>query len=576
MKFFQRWNTLRNQILAVYLIVLLIVLATVSYFIFNQVAQMLRENAEAHVQQTAKEAIGRYDSLYEQLNLITKQIATNDQLQSILLNERNGIPATFQERQDLVTLTSRLQANADGIYITEIFDSDYDKLTPLDGPGLVEQIGTEYIKKAEQARGKMIWIGDDRLNPDYFLVVRRISLMSDNFENGGYLLARINKSYFQTHTGVGAEDQLMIVLDHQNQVVSTNYSEFAKFEGLIDDNQMLKINEDNYIRNSETSRETGWTVIMLTPISRLTEGLPVLRTIIAIAGLIGFIIFLIFSLFLSTYITKPINRLTDTMRQAGKGTLTLSPASIAPNEINELNNTYNQLAEQTNYLIQMVYEKELIKSRTELKALQAQINPHFLFNTLDLLYWSLDEKGEDDLAEMVISMSNLFRYTITPPKEDEWVTLREELEHIKQYMMIMKMRFDERLTYCIKIDPELLDNLLPKLIIQPLIENAVLHGLSDQIKNGLITLSVEATDDNQAMIITVADNGKGMSKEKIERIYQKINRKSGVQISGDGMALANVERRLQLYYNPEQVEGISISSEESKGTLVQFKIPIIK
>lgn len=151
MKIFQRWNTLRNQILAVYLIVLLIVLATVSYFIFNQVAQMLRENAEAHVQQTAKEAIGRYDSLYEQLNLITKQIATNDQLQSILLNERNGIKATFQERQDLVTLTSRLQANADGIYMTEIFDSDYDKLTPLDGPGLVEQIGTEYIKSRASA-----------------------------------------------------------------------------------------------------------------------------------------------------------------------------------------------------------------------------------------------------------------------------------------------------------------------------------------------------------------------------------------------------------------------------------------
>lgn len=576
MRFFERWNTLRNQILAVYLIVLLIVLFTVSYLIFNQVAEMLRGNAEEQVQQTAKEAVGRFDSLYEQLNLVTKQIATNDQLQSIMLKERNGIPATFQERQDLVTLTSRLQANADGIYITELFNSDYEKLTPLDGPGLVEQIGIEYVERAEQARGQMVWIGEDKLNPNYFLVIRRISLLNQNFENAGYLLARVNKNYFETHTNRGVDDQLTIVLDQNEQLVTTNYSQFAKYEGLLNGEEFSTFNEENFLRNSETSWETGWTVIMLTPIIRLTEGLPVLRTVIVIAGIVGFVIFLVFSLFLSTYITKPINKLTETMRQAGKGPLTLSPASVAPNEINELNNTYNQLAEQTNYLIQMVYEKELIKSRTELKALQAQINPHFLFNTLDLLYWSLDEKNEDELAEMVIGMSNLFRYTITSSKEDEWVTLREELNHIKQYMTIMKMRFDERLTFQVDIEPEMLDYCLPKLIIQPLIENALLHGLSDRTERGMITLAIEADQANEGIIISVADNGKGMSEAKVNSIYQNINQNNGVQISGDGMALANVERRLQLYYNPEQVEGISISSEENKGTVIRFKVPIIK
>src|SRR5699024_11177545 len=156
---------------------------------------------------------------YEQLNLVTKQIATNDQLQSIMLKERNGIPATFQERQDLVTLTSRLQANADGIYITELFNSDYEKLTPLDGPGLVEQIGIEYVERAEQAREQMVWIGEDKLNPNYFLVIRRISLLNQNFENAGYLLARVNKNYFETHTNRGVDDQLTIVLDQNEQLV---------------------------------------------------------------------------------------------------------------------------------------------------------------------------------------------------------------------------------------------------------------------------------------------------------------------------------------------------------------------
>src|SRR5690625_596285 len=117
MRFWQRWNTLRNQILAIYLIVLILVLFIVSFFIFNQVAGMLRENAEDQVQQTVNEAIGRYDVLYTQLNLLTRQISTNDQVQSIILKEYHGDQATFAERQALSTLTNRLQANADGIYI---------------------------------------------------------------------------------------------------------------------------------------------------------------------------------------------------------------------------------------------------------------------------------------------------------------------------------------------------------------------------------------------------------------------------------------------------------------------------
>ncbi|WP_440894761.1 sensor histidine kinase [Amphibacillus sp. Q70] len=576
MRFWQRWNTLRNQMLAVYLIVLILVLFTVSFLIFNQVAEMLKENAEEQVQQTAKEAIGRYDSLYEQLNLITKQIVTNDRLQSIMHKEWQGISATFEERQELVTLTSRLQANADGIYITELFNHQFDKITPLDGPGLIEQVSLESIEKTDQARGQLVWIGEDQLNSDYFLLMRRVSLLGQNFINGGYLLVRVNKNYFQTHAVGDGEDQLTIVSDQNGQLISSNYEEFTKNKGIESENQSELFNEENYLRNSETSRETGWTVMMLTPMSRLTEGLPILRTVILLAGVVGFVIFFIFSFFLSTYITKPINKLTETMRQAGEGVLTLTPPSTAPNEINELNNTYNQLAEQTNYLIQMVYEKELIKSRTELKALQAQINPHFLFNTLDSLYWSLEDKEEDDLAEMVLAMSDLFRYTITSSKEEEWVTLKEELAHIKQYMTIMKMRFGERLTFEMAVESELTNLCLPKLIIQPLIENAVLHGIGDQIEQGTISLVIKSTEKKDGMMISVIDNGKGMSRETVEIVYQNIQENNGVQISGNGMALANVERRIQLYFNPEQIEGITISSEQNKGTEIRFTIPIIE
>jgi len=579
MRFWQRWNTLRNQILAIYLIVLILVLFIVSFFIFNQVAGMLRENAEDQVQQTVNEAIGRYDVLYTQLNLLTRQISTNDQVQSIILKEYHGDQATFAERQALSTLTNRLQANADGIYMTEIYNYHLTKLTPLDGPGLGEQVGLDQIRRADEANGKLVWLGEDPHNKDFFLAIRQIRLLGNNFENGGYVLVRINKDYFQTHTINDDHDQMMMVLDQNERLVSSNFKEFAEQMGLVTESgyNLSSFNDDHFLHNSEISRETGWTIIMLTPITWFTEGLPVLRTIIVVAGLIGFAIFFIFSYFLSTYITKPINKLTDTMRKAGEEMVTLEPSTTAaPNEINELNQTYNQLAEQTNYLIQMVYEKELVKSRTELKALQAQINPHFLFNTLDLLYWSLDKKDEDDLAEMVLAMSHLFRYTITASETDEWVSIRDELNHIEQYMKIMQMRFGERLRYDIDVDDALLDYVLPKLIIQPLIENAVLHGIGDMVEDGVIQLTIQYNQDKDGILISVADNGKGISKEKLEKIYQNISENKGVQISGDGMALANVERRLKLYYNPNQIKGIQINSVEDKGTVIGFKIPIIK
>lgn len=575
MRLARKWNTLRNQILAVYLFVLLLVLFTVSYLIFNQVATMLKDNAEEQIQQTANEAIGRYDSLFEQLNLITKQMVTNDSLQSIMYNEWHGLPASFSDKQELITITSRLQANAEGIYVTELFNNDYQKIIPLDGPGLAAQIDMQWVELADQARGRLVWIGEDQLNPNYFLLIRSVRLIDQYFTNGGYLLIRVNKNYFQTQQ-TNEQDPLMIVTDQTGRLISSNYPQFT---GQVDwdaENVNEIIDQESYLRISETSNETNWNVTMLTPMRRLTEGLPVLRTVIVISGLVGFIIFFILSYFLSTYITNPIHKLTDTMRRAGEGVLTLTPQSTASNEINELNDTYNQLAEQTNYLIQMVYERELIKSRTELKALQAQINPHFLFNTLDSLYWSLEEHDELELAEMVLSMSDLFRYTITRSNDEEWVYLKEEIAHIKHYMQIMKMRYGDRLTCQFDVEEELLTIRLPKLLIQPLVENAVLHGIGNRLGKGRISLTITKVQSHSTVFISVKDDGSGMSEERVQSIYQSIRARNGVHSSGNGMALVNVERRLQLYFNPDQTRGIQICSELNKGTEISFIIPMIK
>jgi two-component system sensor histidine kinase YesM len=243
-------------------------------------------------------------------------------------------------------------------------------------------------------------------------------------------------------------------------------------------------------------------------------------------------------------------------------------------EIQELNYSYNKMVENINDLIQLVYEKELSRSHTELKALQAQINPHFLFNTLDVLYWSLLDKDEDQLAEYVVAMSDLFRYTITGSSKGGWVKLQDELEHVKRYLLIMKMRFEDRLEWAIEAPSEFSNVELPRLLLQPLVENAVLHGVESKIEPGWIKLTVAG--DGEWITITVEDDGMGMDEEMLNSLLEGLESGKVSSSKDSGVGLANVHRRLQLFFSGknEQSAVMTIDSRKGQGTRINIKIPI--
>lgn len=272
-------------------------------------------------------------------------------------------------------------------------------------------------------------------------------------------------------------------------------------------------------------------------------------------------------------ITRPIIRLTKTMRFASEGSLPLTPNISSVNEINELNSTYNQLVKETNHLITMVYQKEIIRSRSELRALQAQINPHFLFNTLDALHWTLEEKEEEELAELVVTMSNLFRYTISRSSEDEWVRIKDEIEHIEDYMEIMKMRFGEQLKWHIELPEAFEEVKIPKFLIQPLVENAVLHGAENKLGQCIVDVTVEQAEEIDRIKVSVRDDGIGISASKLNSIKESMEKGGIDSATGKGMALSNVYKRLTLYYQKRQQKGLIIESIENEGTLISFEIP---
>ncbi|MDF9297251.1 sensor histidine kinase [Geobacillus stearothermophilus] len=566
-----RFHTLRNQILIMFVAAMVIVLWFVGGITFHLMSTLLKNNAERQIEQTAVHANGRLEVLYQQIDSLSSQVATNMYVQQMLLKTRVGYSPSFKEKQDLMYIANSFQAYSNGIHSFELYTNDYERLFPLGEEDLDERINKTWIQNAERAKGQMVWIGRDPKAPGYFLALRQVRLMDRWFSPGGYLVIRINKDYFQFDDYFGDKKGYIVLTDMNGMPVFSNYhgdlQQIAHQERSI-----IRSQRQEYLIVKKVSPLTGWTLTIITPVKFLTEGVSVLKNVLFLSGTIGFFIFLILSFSLSTMITQPIHRLTRAMQRGKNGEFTESPPiSSSTVEIYQLNETYNALVGYIKHLIQVVYEKELVRSRAELKALQAQINPHFLFNTLDALYWSLVEKGEEELSHFVLNMSKLFRYTISTTNNDEWVTLQEEIDHIRRYMEIMKLRWGDRLFWNIVVPSSCLHVRIPKLLIQPLVENAVLHGIGNKKEQGSILITVVEDASRSELTVNVMDDGAGIDEETLKEIRQLLSQKQVVTLKGEGMALVNVNRRLQLYYGEDR--NIVITSEQGKGTCVSCTIP---
>ncbi|WP_167577495.1 sensor histidine kinase [Ammoniphilus sp. YIM 78166] len=564
-------NTLRNQILLVYLLAMVAVLLLVSGVSYNIVLSLIQEKAESQIQQTAREATGRIESLYQQINNISIQVATHPEVQQLLTQEMMNRPIRFSERQSLMETMNKLQSYADGIIGMELYTKAHDRLVPLDDLNLSSRLKDEWIERAEREQGGLVWVGRTPGSPHDFLAIRSVSLFHQSFASGGYLLIQVSPYYFQLANSI-ERGSYMVLLDQNQELITSNYPKNLK-EVLPIEESRVTIEGSEFIIVKQKSRSTGWTVAILTPVDTLMKGVMVLQTATFLSGLIGVLLFIILSYFLSTMITKPINKLTKAIKQRKEGELLLTPATSSTSEVQELNHAYNHMAKEINHLIQVVYEKELVRSRAELKALQSQINPHFLYNTLNAIYWSLEERGEEELGELIIALSDLFRYTIDDHSKNEWVTIKQELDHIEKYMQLMKFRL-QHFTWEILLTETYEQVKIPKLTFQPLVENAILHGFNKQTEAGIITIEVGKSTRPGWLLCKITDNGQGMDKELVQKLMSHMEMGKTTEAKGSGIALINVNQRLKLYYKDHPIEGIKIKSEVNKGTCFHFEVPI--
>ncbi|RTE08582.1 sensor histidine kinase [Paenibacillus whitsoniae] len=579
-----QFNTLRNQMLAGFVSVMMIVLVCAGIVTYNSVSTLLNTKAEAQMKQIASQANGRLEALITQIDTLTLQAVNDAYLQQLFLAAVQGNPVSFSERQALMKIANHIQAYS-GVTSVELYSTSYARMFPLDETKLTDRIPPQWIAQADKEKGRLVWIGSDPADPSSVLAIRRINLIDRWFSNGGYLMVRMNRSYFDLQSKLSdtGYQELMLLADSAgNSIVPVGPEGIDTKELLQRDAQQVTLAQKRYMLVKQPSEQTDWTLMILYPVSDISDGISVLRWAIIVSGAIGLLLFILLSFVLSMMITRPILRLMRAMRNTRQGVLTPNLTKSYTTELNDLNMTYNQMVDNMNRLIKLVYEKEIIQSRTELQALQAQIDPHFLYNTLEALYWSLQDKDEEELADLVVAMSDLFRYVIGNPNKDEWVTMSDELEHIKRYLSIMSVRFGSRLAWEIDCDDAYSNVHIPKLLIQPLVENAILHGVEGKSGEGLVAIRVEpAAERPEELRVTVRDDGPGMDNHTLHALKTAMDRGGADTPTGrgKGMAMANVQRRLKLYY-PEAADGayrgLSVTSAPQQGTSVSFDIPMYK
>lgn len=312
---------------------------------------------------------------------------------------------------------------------------------------------------------------------------------------------------------------------------------------------------------SETNQSLRNTSIILTTIQII---ITVLALIISINSFIT----------VSGAIQKPISDMENLSTKVAHGDLTARIDIPHVNELNTLAENLNTMAGQIDLLIKKNMEEQKNFQKAEMKALQAQITPHFLYNTFDTIVWLAEEEHTEEVVKITKAFSDFLRISLS--RGHEWITIDQELDHIRNYLTIQKIRYADILNYTIDVDEELLNTKMIKLVLQPLVENAIYHGIKNKRGRGKLKVSVHYDDKNHDMIkFTVEDNGAGFTEERLGQVRNELRTGSeDTEKLSSVYGLYNVNKKLRLYYG-DRTEGLIIESEAGKGSHISFSIPLV-
>ncbi|WP_028560081.1 cache domain-containing sensor histidine kinase [Paenibacillus pinihumi] len=427
----------------------------------------------------------------------------------------------------------------------------------------------QFIAMAAQKEGGSLWKGGER-DSKVFTSLREIrAVKSMDFPTLGTLIVRVNADDLIDSIGSNGsassnnslliyEDHLPIYWNDEQWKDGAMPSSLIQNERLGERYEMLTLNNHKYLTTLSTMSFTGWTLVNLVPYESLFQKASVMKTILLLLYTFIVISLVWIGFIFARSITRPLEKLAFRMSKVEQGDFAIQRELPAKNmdEIGWLTSSFDKMTESLDRLIKDNYIKQIHLKESQYEALKAKLNPHFLYNTLDSINWLARRNGQDRISSMVKALGDMLRSTTS---KKEMVMLKEEIQHVNNYLLIQKYRFEDRLQCEINIPHELQNCFIPTMILQPIVENALKYGIDEMTGECHITISGEAFD--QQLDIWIGDQGPGMDTHYLE------------QGAGEGIGLRSIHERLRLLYGAPY--GIAILEGIDQGTIIRIRIPVL-
>ncbi|CDZ23224.1 integral membrane sensor signal transduction histidine kinase [[Clostridium] cellulosi] len=573
MKKFLRWilNAKLSVKVIVYYLTVFILFASLCFLTFERLnANMTEQKIKQLSSDSVNTISSNLDLIIDTVNNQSKMLISSSAIQSVLRS--NGLKDYTQKQIDnyLTEFTNFYEAIS-SIYI---FDNNgheyYVENDDMKNLSLKKLKSTDWYKELDEKFGGYILKVNaggafDNTSRNYISLMRRINDINTQ-KPIGYMVVNISTDYIYSSFGKQVNDTKIIVCDENRKPVISS--------GNIDGNELKLITES--IKDGNVSQykkikgkqhiiasvknDYGWTIATITPINELAAQEQTFKIFVAVLMLITLVMFAVSIMFISLSITRPINRLAKAMSSVKDGNFTEVHIRKTSDEIGMLQNVYNIMVREIQTLFKDMVNEQKAKRKAELEALQLQIKPHFLYNSFDAIS-SLALSGQNkEVYKIVVALGKFYKSFLNSGSET--VTINEELEMIKQYLTIQLIRFKDKFTVDWQIDDNVRPLMIPRLTLQPLVENAIKHGIKDNPQAGILLISAALKDG--MVVIKIKDNGQGMDEIELEKLLNGEKSGAGLKITRE---------RLKLYFDSPVFE---VKSEKGKGCEATIIFPAIK
>lgn len=586
---YQYQLSLRVKMLITHLILTLFPALLITYFAYNQMVTVTTNTTLHSLNTLADQTRTNIGTTVEQISAMADSICDNDFFSSYIYSSR---PAQYKKMFDfdsrlrsLETLLASYQNNSLVSDVRIYLDNTHYEV-------IRENTNNPVFDTLAPARGTY-WHGiysstneNDLLCPPMYLSPTEISTLGthavirriQNIQTECYVVIYFNQSTIQPILlqDLPYNNSVIYITNSRNEIVaSTNttlsgtyyipYNEITKRIPSVSRQEKLQFAGENVYCGCKIIPGTDWIMVSAVPESNLTsEGNQLVFNFLFLYAMVV-IVCIIISQGLSYSVTGRISAVAGKMQQVRHSTLpTRMDDPIGSDEVSSLIDSYNYMSDEINRLVSKQQETANELRHSEFRALQAQINPHFLYNTLDMINW-MARSGETAQVSEAVNLLSRF-YKITLSRGSSIITVREELEHVSLYVQLQNMRFNDKIHFFVDVADEMLDHTIPKLIFQPIVENSILHGILEKpVKEGNIVIMGWMEDET--LVFVVSDDGVGIPPEKLEKILSG----HGTGSTGSNIAISNTHKRIQLCYGNEY--GLSYRSRPGYETEVEIRIP---